>query len=140
MATGWKIRCSNLGRGKRFFSSPKRLDRLWGPYSLLFNRYWRSLKLGKWLGRKIYHLFSLVARLRMSGALLCSALRLYLNLYLLPRFSPCLYFSLPYFLNLFFVSSFVFFLSLSVSQSIPTQFSILNVPLISTPINIHFQG
>ena len=33
------IRVSNLGRGNRFFSSPKRPDRFWGSPSLLFNGY-----------------------------------------------------------------------------------------------------
>jgi hypothetical protein len=28
---------SNVGKGKRFFSSVKRRDRFWGPPSLLFN-------------------------------------------------------------------------------------------------------
>jgi len=27
---------SNLGRDKRFFSSPKHTDQLWGPHSLLY--------------------------------------------------------------------------------------------------------
>jgi hypothetical protein len=41
---GWKIRGSNPGRGKRFYSSPKHPDRLWGPPCLLVNRY-RGMKL-----------------------------------------------------------------------------------------------
>ena len=39
LATECTVRSSNLGRGKRYFSSPKRLDRLWGLPSPLFNRY-----------------------------------------------------------------------------------------------------
>ena len=34
-----KNRSSIPGRGKCFFSFPKRPDRLWGPLSLLFNGY-----------------------------------------------------------------------------------------------------
>lgn len=37
-ANGWTVRCSNLGRGRRFFS-PKRQNRLLGPPSLLLH--WR---------------------------------------------------------------------------------------------------
>jgi hypothetical protein len=33
-------RSSDAARGKRFLSSPKHPDRLWGPPSLLFNGYW----------------------------------------------------------------------------------------------------
>jgi hypothetical protein len=36
-ATGWMIGGSSLGRGREFFSSPLRPDRLWGPPSLRFN-------------------------------------------------------------------------------------------------------
>jgi hypothetical protein len=35
------------GRGKVFFSSPKRPDRLWGPLSLLSNGYWGLFFLGQ---------------------------------------------------------------------------------------------
>jgi hypothetical protein len=36
---GWTVRNSNPGRGKRFFFSTNRPDRLWGPLSLQFNEY-----------------------------------------------------------------------------------------------------
>jgi hypothetical protein len=39
VVANWSIRGSNPGRGKRFFSSPKRRDRLWAPLSLLLKGY-----------------------------------------------------------------------------------------------------
>jgi hypothetical protein len=36
----WAIRGLNFGRVKKCFSCPNRPDRLWGPISLLFDRYW----------------------------------------------------------------------------------------------------
>jgi hypothetical protein len=41
IVTGYGLdsRCSIPGRGKRIFSTPQRTDRLWGPLSLLSNRY-----------------------------------------------------------------------------------------------------
>jgi hypothetical protein len=38
-ATGWMIAGSSTERGRAFFSSPPRPDRLWGPPSLLSNVY-----------------------------------------------------------------------------------------------------
>ena len=38
-ATGWTIQGSNPCTSKRFFSSSKRPDRLWGPPNLLLNQY-----------------------------------------------------------------------------------------------------
>jgi hypothetical protein len=38
-AVGWAVWCSNPSRGKRFFSSRKRPDTLWGRPSILFNGY-----------------------------------------------------------------------------------------------------
>jgi hypothetical protein len=35
--TGWTVRGSNCGWGKKLFSSPQRPDRFWGPPSSLFN-------------------------------------------------------------------------------------------------------
>jgi hypothetical protein len=48
MVTGYEMgdRDSIPGRGKRFFSTPQRPDRLWGSFSLLFNAYLRLLPLG----------------------------------------------------------------------------------------------
>jgi len=43
------------GSGKRFLSSPKYPDRLWGPPSLLFNRYRGSVPAEKRSGRDIDH-------------------------------------------------------------------------------------
>jgi hypothetical protein len=45
MATGWIVQGSNPGRDKRFFCSQKHPDRLWDPFSLIFNAY-RRLFLG----------------------------------------------------------------------------------------------
>jgi len=33
-------------RGKRFFFSPKRPDRLWSPYKFLFSGHWEALLVG----------------------------------------------------------------------------------------------
>jgi len=38
------------GKGKAFFCSPKRPDRLWGPASLLFIGYWQVFPCGKAVG------------------------------------------------------------------------------------------
>ena len=35
--TGWTVRNSNPGKGKRFISTPKRQERLLGPPNLIFN-------------------------------------------------------------------------------------------------------
>jgi hypothetical protein len=35
----WTIRASNSGKGKTYFSIPKRPDQLWGPTSPLFSGY-----------------------------------------------------------------------------------------------------
>ena len=51
-------RGSILHKFKRFFSSPKRPEQLWGPYSLLFNRHLGrgSFALGEmWSGREASH-------------------------------------------------------------------------------------
>jgi hypothetical protein len=55
LATGWTVRGSNPGRGKIFFSSPKRPDGLWGPPSLLFNGYRGFFPGVKRPGRQINH-------------------------------------------------------------------------------------
>jgi len=54
---GWSYRghSSFSGIGKEFFSFQKRLERLWGPPSLLFNGYWRSSPRGKAAGREADH-------------------------------------------------------------------------------------
>jgi hypothetical protein len=39
MATGWKVRGSNPGKGKRFFSSEKRPNRLWDSSRVLLSGY-----------------------------------------------------------------------------------------------------
>jgi len=43
----WVIRDSIPGKGKRFFSSSKHPDQLWGPPSLLFSGYQGSFSGGK---------------------------------------------------------------------------------------------
>jgi hypothetical protein len=50
------VRGSNLGRGKRFFSSLKRPDRLWGQPTLLFNGYYGSFPRAKRPARELDHL------------------------------------------------------------------------------------
>jgi hypothetical protein len=66
-ATGWTVRGSYLGRGKRLFSYPKLPERLWGPPSLLSNGY-RCTFLGKsGRGEKFTSHVSLLSTLRMSG-------------------------------------------------------------------------
>jgi hypothetical protein len=52
LATGWKIRNSNPGRGKRFLSSP---DWIWDPPSLLFNKYRDSYLRAKRPEREVDH-------------------------------------------------------------------------------------
>jgi hypothetical protein len=47
--------CSNPGRGKRFFSSPKRPDQLCDSHGLLFNEYWGSFLGVKWPGHEVSH-------------------------------------------------------------------------------------
>ena len=48
-------RLLHCGRGHRFFSSPKRTDRLWGPHSLLFQGYRVSFPGIKRPGRDVDH-------------------------------------------------------------------------------------
>ena len=52
------------------FSFPKRPDRLWGPFSLLFNGYWISLLGLQRPAVKLSTHLHLVPSLRMSGAIL----------------------------------------------------------------------
>jgi hypothetical protein len=52
---GWTVQGSNPDMSKRFFSSPKCPDWLWGLPSLLFNEYWGSLLGVKWPGCKVNH-------------------------------------------------------------------------------------
>ena len=54
-ATGWTVRGSNPGRDKRFFSSPKYPDRLWGLPGSLFNLYRGSFSGIKRLGHDFNH-------------------------------------------------------------------------------------
>jgi hypothetical protein len=49
------IRVSSPVRGKRFFCSPKRLNSLWDPPSLLFNGYRGSFLGVKRRGREVDH-------------------------------------------------------------------------------------
>jgi hypothetical protein len=48
---------------KRFFSSTKCPDQLWGPTSLLHNRYWGPDKGVKWLRHGVHHSAQLATRL-----------------------------------------------------------------------------
>jgi hypothetical protein len=54
MATGYGLDYRGVGVrvpvGARIFSSPRRPDRLWGPPSLLSNRYWQLFPRGKSAG------------------------------------------------------------------------------------------
>jgi hypothetical protein len=53
-ATSWKKRRSKAGTNKRFFSSPKRPDPLWGSHSLLLNGYRGSFPGINWPGRHVH--------------------------------------------------------------------------------------
>jgi hypothetical protein len=65
---GWMFMGSNPGRGKRFFSSPKRPDQLWVPSSLLFNEYRDSFSGLRRLEREVDHspLFSVEVKYKWS--------------------------------------------------------------------------
>jgi len=53
----WKLRSSNSGRVKRFFSSPDiQINRLWSPHGLLFTDYWCYFPGINRPGREISHL------------------------------------------------------------------------------------
>ena len=47
---GWMIRNLIPGKGKRIFSSPKRPNQLWIPFSLLFGGYRASFPVSKAVG------------------------------------------------------------------------------------------
>ena len=49
------IRVSNPGRDKRFLTSPKRPDRLWGPHSFLSDRFPGYFPGVKWPELAVYH-------------------------------------------------------------------------------------
>jgi hypothetical protein len=51
----WTVRRSNTGRANRFFSSPKRSHRHWGPPNLLFNGYHYCFPGVKRLEREVGH-------------------------------------------------------------------------------------
>ena len=55
VGTGWMIRGSNSGRGKRFLSSPKRPNPLWGPTSPLLKGNQGSFQALTRLGREVNH-------------------------------------------------------------------------------------
>ena len=64
----WPTNCGLFfGRGNRFFSSPKRPDRIWGPLSPLLKGHWGLLSRG-WSGRdfKVTTHLHLVPKVRMS--------------------------------------------------------------------------
>ena len=63
------IRYSNAGRDKRFFSSPKRSNRLWSRPGLLFSGYRGSFPGVNQLRREVNQFFHLVLSLRISGAI-----------------------------------------------------------------------
>jgi hypothetical protein len=90
-AVGWTIEGSNPGRAKRYVQSPKKSpDRLWGPYSVLFNGYGGSFREVKRSGVKLTIHLRLVPRLRMSGTipLLLHIILLYWPVWLY-RIGPC---------------------------------------------------
>jgi hypothetical protein len=67
------IRGLNPSRGKRFLSSPKHPDQLWGPPSHLVNGCWGSFSAVKWPGGVMLAIYlHLTPRLRMSGVYLYS--------------------------------------------------------------------
>jgi len=59
----------HLGTGKRFFSTPTRPVRLWGPRSSLFSGYRGASPGAKRLGVNLTTDFHLVPRLKVSGAI-----------------------------------------------------------------------
>jgi len=54
-AIGWTVRGLNPGRGKNFFSSPNRPERLQVSLGLHFSGYWGSFLGVKWPGHKFNH-------------------------------------------------------------------------------------
>jgi hypothetical protein len=62
--SGWKFRVSNPAMGMIFSNTPKRADRLWGPPSLLLNRYRGYFHLEQRLGMcgaiPLFHLTSTI--------------------------------------------------------------------------------
>jgi len=52
---GWEIWGLNPGKGKKFFSSPKCPDWLWGPTILLYRGYWGFFKEVKQPGCEVDH-------------------------------------------------------------------------------------
>jgi hypothetical protein len=77
-AMGYRLgdRGSIAGRGKRFFSTPQRADRFWGPHSLLSNGYARGAP-SPWVnrpGREANHSPPPSAEVKNGAALLVSPL------------------------------------------------------------------
>jgi len=66
---GWTIEGLIPSRIKRSFFSPKHLDQLWIPPSLLINDYLGSFLEVKQPGHEIDHSPPLLLRLRMSGTI-----------------------------------------------------------------------
>jgi hypothetical protein len=64
------VRGSNHGRGKKFFFSAKRPDRLWGPSTLLFNIYRGAIPLAiRRQGFEADYPRHVGPKLRMSGSI-----------------------------------------------------------------------
>jgi hypothetical protein len=79
-------------RGKRFTSSPKCPDWLWGPPSLPFNGYWGRFPLGKsGQGMRLTTCPHVVSSLKMNGAILL--LRVYVFMLCIETTLPVYHFT-----------------------------------------------
>jgi len=67
------IRGSNLGRGKRVFSSPNRPDRPWSPFSLMFSMHLGSVPGIKWPECEVDHLYPSKTEVTIEGSCTCTA-------------------------------------------------------------------
>jgi len=52
---GWTVQVSKLGRGKKFYSSPKHTVWLSDPPIRLFNKHWGSFPGVNWAGHEVNH-------------------------------------------------------------------------------------
>jgi hypothetical protein len=65
---GWMVQCLNPQGGKKVLSSPKHPDQVWGPPSILFNRYMGFFLDVKQLGCQINHSSPASAEVKNEGS------------------------------------------------------------------------